>query len=258
MARAALFGLIGLWGLWLYSVIAHSHHLVGWTFIASDLMIGLGLLNLRVHDSDAIRRMMKQVGLGFLVVALADLWWTLAFPTGEAQLGDTLGTWVVYAVSGAFTCAAAWLVFVYVRSLLGLSNAWLWTALGIGLGVGIYNYSVGAHSFHDHTHTLSDFVALCLNTALAAVGAFSSTLFALMGIATRGGSVSRWLVPTSLGFSLILIGDVLYTALGDTYIFGSLADWCYIVGNSMFFLYFLRGLRSKMADPPGVLQPDAV
>lgn len=247
MARAAVFGLIGLWGLWFYSVIAHTHHLVGWTFIASDVMIGLGLLSLRVHHSNTMHRAIKQVGLGFLVVAVADLWWTLAFPTGEARLGDTLGTWVVYAISGAFYFAAAWMIYVCVRCLMGLSHAWLWTALGIGLGVGVCNYMVGAHGLYNHAHTLQDVVAHCLNTALAAVGAFSLSLFALMGIAIRGGSLGRWIAPASLGFALILIGDILYSALGEDYVFGSLADWSYMLGNSIFFLYFVHRLRSKFS-----------
>jgi hypothetical protein len=242
---AAMVGLVGVWGLWLVAVLSQPH-LVGWAFIASDVMIGLGLLTLRIQDSNTIRLVLRQVGLGFCAVALADLWWTLAFPSGEAPLGDTLGVVLVYALSSVLTAAAAWLLYVYVRSLLGLSYAWLWTALGAGFAMAVCTFVVGSHSLHAHQHTPLDFVVHCLNTTLAGVGAFASALFILMGRVTFGGSFSRWVIPASVGFSLILVGDILYSAQGEDYRFGSVADWSYMLGNSMFFLYFLQGLKGRL------------
>lgn len=244
MALVAIVGLVALWGCWLYAVLSSTHYLVGWVFIGSDFIIGAGLLMLRVSESDTMQRVIKRIALSFLVVTVADLWWTLAFPTGAAKLEDTLASSMFYAISGMFLYAAAWLLYTYVRSLLGLSNVWLWTAFGIGAGVGVCNYLLGAGGLEAYTRL--DFVAHCLNTALAAIGAFYMSLFALMGLVTRGGSICRWIVPVGLGFALILVGDLLYTVLGEHYFFGSIADWSYMAGNSMFFLYFVQGQWSRL------------
>lgn len=239
LGMIAATALLTVWGLWLYAT-AFNPNLVGWIYIATDLLIGAGLGLLRIQESISLERVLRLVGRGFLCYGLADTVWTVSFPDGSARLADTLHTTLFYAAAVILFARAGFTLFLYLRVLLGLSRVWLWMALGVGIGVGLTTFLTGAGDL-----TFWDMVAHLLNTAMAASGAFATALFVLTTIATGGGSLSRWLLPASLGFALIFVGDVLYSKLGETYSFGSVADWCYILGNSMFFLYFVKTWRLK-------------
>lgn len=244
MIKLALTSLPLLWLVWLAGLWADLD-LVAWVVPLAKIVVGIGLCGVEIQDSPPIQRFLRFFGLTFLLLALADSCWIVAFPRGQARLGDTLWILPIYLASAAVGTHAGLIFFAYMHRLFGFSSAWFWVPVGVGVGVGVLSYWFGVAQLASYSPR--DLLAFWLNIALGVISSFTTAILVGLAVSTWGGSFFRWITPAGLGFSLLVVANMVYSDQGETYTVGSLTDWLYLLGTSVFFVYLRWGVRAGRA-----------
>lgn len=224
------FGLLCVWGLWLIATLGGMESLAGWTFVLAYTALSLGLL-LAVQriEQGLIQLVFKLVALGFGLLALGELGWLTLFSDGAAGGNVILPNIPYYASSLVFAYAAV-RFFAAAEQLFGISRNWLYGSAALAVVIMV------ATSWNGYRPELGFWTDSIDN----GINAFASIVFLILGYLTRGGIWSRWAIPASVGFGLRLIGNIYYTLTADTYSYGSLADWFWLVGSTVMYIYFFQ------------------
>jgi hypothetical protein len=235
-----------LWLAWLVGLWANPV-LAAWVPVCAAAVVGLGLSQLKVQDSSPIERLLRRLGWVFLWLALAEASWNLMFSGGVARLGDTVWSLLLYLMAAGVGSYANMGLFLYMRGLFGFSLGWLGFPLGVGVVFGVLSYPLGVAEVG---YSSPDQLAVGLTAVLGMLGSFNVALALTLAFYTRGGSFCRWIGPGAVGFSLIVGSNLVYSGQGMAYTVGSLTDWLYLMGTSVFFVYLIWDERREIVLHP--------
>lgn len=227
--------LLGVWGLWLAATAGGMENLAGWTFVLVYAGLALGLLmGVQRLEQGIIQLVLRLVAAGFALLAVGELGWLTFFKDGAAG-GNVILPNIPYYASDIVFAYAAIRFFASAEQLFGISRGWLYGSAAVAAIIMV------ATSWGGYKPELGFWTDSLDNL----INAFASLLFLALGYLTRGGIWSRWAIPASLGFGLRLIGNIYYTLTADTYGYGSPADWFWLLGTSVLYVYlFQRELQA--------------